>query len=340
MKHVLAPLLVACSLAAHGAPELAQAIPVPGPTRWDYASVDAQSHRLYVGHMDRVEVIDTRTHKPVLQLSPTPGVHGAAAADDLNRVFTSNGAADLMGVFDLADGHRLGAVKVGAKPDAIVYEPSTRRVFTFNGKSNDITAIDAASLHVLATVPAGGAPEFAVADGQGLVYFNVEDKGELAVLDARTLKIVRRYGLAPCEEPSGLAMDDKGRLYSVCRNQWMVISDPATGKVIGQAPIGRGADGVAWMDGKAYSANGRDGTITVVTESAPGHFTVAATVATASGARTIAADPALHELFTPTADFKAQAQPADGSRKRPEAIPGSFRILVIRDASGSAPGKR
>lgn len=333
MKHVLAPLLVACSLSAHCAPELAGIIPLPGPTRWDYASVDPQAHRLYVGHMDRVEVIDTRSHKPVLQLAATPGVHGAAAADELNRVFTSDGAANAMGVFDSSSGKRLGDVKVGARPDAIVYDPSTRRVFTFNGKSNDVTAIDAATLQVLAAVPAGGSPEYAVADGKGMVYFNVEDTSELAVLDARTLKIVRRYSLAPCEEPSGLALDPKGRLYSVCRNQRMVVSDPATGKVIGQAPIGHGADGVAWMDGKAYSANGRDGTMTVVAEPTPGHFTAVATLPTARGARTIAADAELHELFTPTADFKPDAQPTGSPGKRPEAVPGSFKILVIRESA-------
>lgn len=336
MKHLLAPLLVACSLSAHCAPELAGTIPMPGPTRWDYASVDPQAHRLYLGHMDRVEVIDTRSHKPVLQLAGTPGVHGAAAAGELNRVFTSDGAANAMGVFDLASGKRLGDVKVGAKPDAIVYDPSTRRVFTFNGKSNDVTVVDAATLQVLATVPAGGSPEYAVADGKGMVYFNVEDTSELAVLDARTLKIVRRYSLAPCEEPSGLALDPKGRLYSVCRNQWMVVSDPATGKVIGQAPIGHGADGVAWMDGKAYSANGRDGTVTVVAESTPGHFTAVATLPTARGARTIAADPQLHELFTPTADFEPDAQPTGSSGRRPEAIPGSFKVLVIRDSTDAS----
>jgi DNA-binding beta-propeller fold protein YncE len=331
MKSVLVSTLIAFNVAAHCAPALVDTVPMPGPTRWDYVSIDAVAHRLYVAHSDRVEVIDTRTHLPVLQLESTQGVHGAAPASRLNRVFTSDGGSDSMGVFDLTTGKRLGSVRVGSKPDAIVYEPSTRRVFTFNGKSEDVTAVDAASLRVLASsIHAGGVPEYAVTDGKGLIFFNVEDKSEIAVLDARTLKIVKRYSLTPCEEPSGLARDPKGHLYSVCRNGLMVISDPATGRVLGQAPIGSGADGVAWMDGKAYSANGKDGTITVVSESAPGRF-AASTIASSRGARTIAADPQRHELFTPTADYQKDAPATSAPAQRPTAILESFKVLVMRD---------
>jgi len=307
----------------------AASIPLSDPVRWDYVTVDVPTHRLFVAHRERVDVIDTRSARPVLQLSPTPGVHGAAAATDLDRIFTSNGAEDAVGVFDARSGKPVGKVKAGHGPDAIVYEPATHRVFAFNGHSSDVTAIDARSLQVVATIPSPGTPEFAVADGHGRVYFNVEDKGELAVLDAATLKIERHYSLAPCEGPSGLALDGQGRLYSVCENGILVVSDPVQGKVIGQAPIGQGPDGVAWMDGRAYSANGRDGTISVVAETAPGRFETVATLPTARGARTIAADPAMHELFTPTADFKPQPA-SDAARQRPEAIAGTFRVLVVK----------
>lgn len=306
-------------------------IPLPDPVRWDYVSVDAQAHRLYVAHRERVDVIDTRSGKLLLQLTPTPGVHGAAAAADVGRVFTSNGAEDAVGVFDAASGRPAGKVKAGRGPDAIVYEPATHRVFAFNGRSSDVTAIDARSLQVLAaSIPSPGRPEFAVADGHGHVYFNIEDKGELAVLDAATLRIERHYSLAPCIGPSGLARDPAGRLYSVCENGVMVVSDPAQGKVVGQAPIGAGPDGVAWMDGKAWSANGKDGTISVVSETSPGRFETVATLPTARGARTIAADAALHELFTPTADFRPAQAASDAARTRPEAIPGTFRVLAVK----------
>jgi YVTN family beta-propeller protein len=323
-------------IAMHGAavvaaPQVIATIALPDPVRWDYVSVDAAAHRLYVAHRERVDVIDTRDNRPVLQLAPTPGVHGATAASDLNRIFTSNGADGTVGVFDATTGKLLQVVKAGKNPDSIVYDPATRRVFAFNGDSSDVTAIDARSLKVLATIPSPGAPEFAVVDGQGRIYFNLEDKSELAVLDARTLKIERHYSLAACEGPSGLAIDPKGYLYSVCRNGLMVVSDPTQGRVIGQAPIGRGPDGVAWLDGKAYSANGRDGTISVVAETAEGHFETIATVLTAIGARTIAAEPNQHVLFSPTANFKPQPASAAAKPNRPEVMAGTFRILVLKD---------
>jgi DNA-binding beta-propeller fold protein YncE len=318
---------------AGAAPRVVAAIALPDPVRWDYVSVDPAAHRLYIAHRERVDVIDTRDGKSILQLSPTPGVHGAAAAPDLNRVFTSNGADATVGVFDATSGKLLQNVNAGKNPDSIVYEPLTQRVFAFNGGSSDVTVVDARSLKVLGSaIPATGTPESAVVDGHGRVYFNIEDKGELAVLDARTLKIERRYSLAPCEEPSGLAIDPQGRLYSVCSNGLMVVSDPAQGRVIGSAPIGQGPDGVAWLDGKAYSANGRDGTISVVAETAlGGSFETLATVPTARGARTIAADPGEHALFSPVADFKPQPPSSAGTSGRAQAIPGTFRILFLKD---------
>jgi DNA-binding beta-propeller fold protein YncE len=328
---------IAASIAMHAAPAVAAPqvvamIPLSDPVRWDYVSVDAAAHRLYVAHRMGVDVIDTRNMKPVLQLAPTPGVHGAAAASDLNRVFTSNGSDGSVGVFDATTGRLVKTVKAGKNPDSIVYEPVTHRVFAFNGDSSDITAIDARTMRVLAaSIAAPGTPEFAVVDGRGHVYFNVEDRSELAVLDAQTMKIERHYSLAPCEEPSGLAIDPNGRLFSVCRNGVMVVSDPSQGRVIGQAAIGQGPDGVAWLDGRAYSANGRDGTISVVSETSQGRFETIATVPTAQGARTIAAEPGEHLLFSPVADFKPQ--PASGVVKsgRPEAIAGTFRVLVLKD---------
>lgn len=329
---LLTAMLSACAMAA---PQVATTIALADPVRWDYVSVDPIAHRLYVAHRERVDIIDTRDNKPLLQLAPTPGVHGAAVASDLNRVFTSNGADGTVGVFDATTGKLLQTLQAGKNPDAIVYEPVTHRVFVFNGRSSDLTVIDARSLTVLAaSIPLSGKPEYAVTDGRGGVYFNIEDKSELAVLNAQTLQIRRQYSLAPCEEPSGLAIDPQGRLYSVCRNAVMVVSDPAQGRVVGQAPIGRGADGVAWLDGKAYSANGRDGTASVVAETAGGgQFETIATVPTALGARTIAADPAQHVLFLPTADLKAQPAAATAKSDRPEAISGTFRVLVVKDPS-------
>jgi len=331
MRLLLLLLISTAALAAPPGYRVTTRIAVDGPTRWDLVSVDAPAHRLYVAHGTQTDIIDTDRDALVGRLEDTHGVHAIAVADELGLVFTSNGADNEIGVYDRATLRRLRTIQAGTNPDAIVYEPVSRRVVAFNGRSRDITIAQAATGEVVgAAIPAGGKPELAVADGHGLVYFNVEDTAEVATLDARTGRLVGRYSIAPCDSPTGLDIDPRGRLYSVCDNGLMVISDPAAGKVIGQAGIGAGPDGVVWMDGYAISANGRDGTASVVGETAAGHFETLATVAVARGARTIAADRALHKLFLPTADFKPQAPAAPGQKPaRPEAIPGSFKVIVL-----------
>ena len=204
---------------------------------------------------------------------------------------------------------RLASVPQDAKLKKIYLSPDARR---------------------LGFIASRGNKEFAVVDGHGLVYFNIEDTAELATLDARAGKLVARYSIAPCSSPTGLDMDPQGRLYSVCDNGLMVVSDPVAGKVVGQAGIGAGPDGVVWLDGYAISANGRDGTATIVAESAPGHFEALATITVAPGARTIAADRALHKLYLPTAEFEPEAPAAPGQKPaRPRAIAGTFQVIVV-----------
>lgn len=330
LRHSLAALALSswsCLAAEPASPSaIPTVIPIPGPTRWDYLSVDSAAHRLYLAHGEQTELVDTRTDRLVGQLAQTRGVHGIALANGLGRVFSSDGSSGEIGVYE--NGRRTASIKAGANPDAIVFEPLSQRVVAFNGRSRDLTVADARTLAVVAAaLPVGGKPEFAVLVGRGQIAFNVEDTAEIAVLDAATARIVKRYSIAPCDSPTGLDADSQGRLYSVCGNRLMVISDPATGRVLGQAAIGAGADGVVLMDGRAYSANGRDGTVSVVAETAPGRFETVATLPTAPGARTIAADLLLHKLYLPTADFQATAASGAG---RGMALPDSFKLLVLQ----------
>jgi hypothetical protein len=264
-------------------------------------------------------------------LADTHGVHGIAVADELGLVFTSNGADNEIGVYDMTTQKRVRSIRAGTNPDAIVYEPVSQRVVTFNGRSQDATIADAkTSTVVAASIPVGGKPEFAVVDGHGLVYFNIETTAEVGALDARSGRLVGRYSIAPCDSPTGLDADQQGRLYSVCSNGLMIVSDPVAAKVIGQARIGAGPDGVVWLDGYAISANGRDGTASIVGETSPGHFETVGTVAVARGARTLAADRSLHKLYLPTADFQPAATVESGQKAvRPEAMPGSFKVVVV-----------
>jgi DNA-binding beta-propeller fold protein YncE len=322
--------LCAAALAAPPAYRVTNRIAVAGPVRWDLVFIDQHAHRLYVAHATQTDVIDTASDTLIGSIRDTRGVHAVVVADELGLVFTSNGADNEIGVYDVATRQRLRSIKTGTNPDAIVYEPKSQRVVAFNGQSRDITVADARTGAVIAaSIPVGGKPELAVVD-HGLVYFNVEDTAEVAVLDAKNGKVIRRYSIAPCESPTGLDIDPKGRLYSVCANGLMVISDPATAKVIGQAAIGAGPDGVVWLDGYAISANGRDGTASVIGETAPQRFETLATVTVAPGARTIAADRGLHKVYLPTADLKPEAPVAPGQKApRREAVDGSFKVIVV-----------
>src|SRR5579862_1459350 len=283
------PLLLILAVAALAAPayKVVGKIKIGGGGRWDYSYVDSANHRLYVSHGTQTEVIDTATDKLVGTIPGTNGVHGIAIAADLGRGFTSDGGDNDVTVFDLKTLKVISKVKTGQNPDSIIYEPVSHRVFTFNGRSSDSTAIDAKTGDVItASIPVGGKPEFAQVDGKGHIYANIEDKNEIIEIDAKNALVAKRYSIAPCDSPSGLAIDPKGRLYSVCENKLMVVSDPAASKVLASVAIGGGTDGVAFDDGYAFSANGADGTITMVGETSPGKFEPVATIQTTKGART------------------------------------------------------
>jgi DNA-binding beta-propeller fold protein YncE len=307
-------------------------IKIGGGTRWDYSYVDSANHRLYVSHGNQTEVVDTATDKLVGTIQGTNGVHGIAIADDLGLGFISDGMDNDVTVFDPKTMMVKSKIKTGQNPDSIIYEPTTHRVFTFNGRSNDSTAIDAKALTVVtASIPVGGKPEFAQVDGKGHIYVNIEDKGEIVEIDAKNALVSKRYSIAPCTEPSGLTYDlKKVHLFSVCGNNMMVVSDPATGKVLATPPIGAGPDGVAFDDAYAFSANGRDGTITMVGETSPGKFEVVATIPTQRLARTIAADQKAHKLYLPAAESGPPAVGKDGKAgKNPTTVPDSFEIVVV-----------
>jgi hypothetical protein len=302
-------------------------VPVAGEGGWDYITVDSAARRLYVSHSTHVVVFDTDTYAVVGDIPDTQGVHGIALATDLGRGFTSNGRANTVTIFDLKTLNTIGTVKTGTNPDAIVYEPVSKRVFALNGRSNDATAIKAADGTVLGTIPLGGKPEFAVADGKGTIYVNIEDTSELAHIDAQKLTVLHRWPLAPCKEPSGLAMDLKHRrLFAGCDNEMMAVVDADSGKVVATPAIGEGVDANAFdpETNLAFSSNGQAGTLTVVHEDSPDKFTVVENVPTKKSARTMGLDLKTHNVFLPAADFDP---PAQGER-RPKMKPGSMVLVV------------
>jgi DNA-binding beta-propeller fold protein YncE len=313
------------------------AIPIGGEGGWDFLEVDAANRRLYVTRGNRVIVVDLDTEKVVGEIPDTPGVHGVAFVPDLGRGFTSNGGDSSATVFDLKTLKTIGKVKANGRPDIIYFEPVTRRVFTFNHGTNDTTAIDPVEMKVVGTLALGGVPELARSDEKGRIFVNLEDKGEIVEFDANTLKIVNRYSLAPGEEPTGLAFGTKERkLFSTCANRKLIISDPDSGKVVQTLEIGPGPDGCV-LDaetGLIFSANGGDGTLTIIRQESPGRYEVAKTVKTQVSAKTIALDPQTHRVYLSAATpgpAPAADKAAAKKRARRTYVPGSFRVLVVGD---------
>ena len=311
---------------------LVREISIPGDEGWDYLSFDAKGARIFVSHGSRVQVVDATKGAVVGEIADTPGVHGIALAPELNRGFISAGRSGMVVVFDLKTLARTAEIKVtGDNPDAILYEPKTQRVFTFNGRGRNATAIDAKTNAVLGTIALDAKPEFAQTDGNGEVYVNLEDKHSLAVIDAKALTVRHRWPIDGCEDPSGLALDKAHhRLFSVCSNKVMTVLDATNGKLIDKLPIGAGSDGVVFdpKTGLVFASCG-EGVITVVHEESPQKFSVAQTVKTKRGARTIALDEKLHHVYTVTAQFGAQPSSADQPRPRPRIEPNTFALLEV-----------
>jgi YVTN family beta-propeller protein len=311
---------------------LLKKIPLGGEGGWDYIAFDSPTRRLFISRGTKVVVLSVDTGTVAGEIPNTDGVHGIAFAPELGRGFTSNGRAGTVTIFDLKTLQEIGTAKAGTNPDAIVYDPASKRVFTMNGRSNDSTAIDAATGKVLGTIAVTGKPEFAVADGAGHLYVNIEDKSEELQIDTQSLKVTAQWPLAPCEEPSGLAMDvAHRRLFSGCHNQMMTVVNADSGKVIATPAIGDGVDANAFDPGTGYAfaSNGQSATLTVVHEDAPDKFSVLENVATQKGARTMGLDPKTHEVYLVTADFgAAPAATAENPHPRPTMVPGSFVVLV------------
>jgi DNA-binding beta-propeller fold protein YncE len=288
-------------LAQNSGYKLIGKIDIGGEGGWDYLSVEPMSNRLFVSHATRVVVIDLNSNSISGEISDQHGVHGIAFVPDLNKGFITNGKDSSVTVFDLKSLKVITNIKLQKKnPDAIIYEPFSKRIFTFNNHSASTTAIDPEKDKIIGTLKLDGDPEEAVSDLEGKVYVNLEDKSAINVFDPVTLKVLNNWLIAPCESPSGLAMDNKNkRLFTVGRNNLMAILDAKSGKVITTLPIGGHVDGCVFDPGTglAFSSNG-EGTLTVVKEESPNVFKVLENVLTQKGARTIALDEKTHRIYT------------------------------------------
>jgi len=298
-----------------------------GEGGWDYITYDPDGNRVFIAHGMSILVVDADSGKQ-LGTMPANGAHGVALVPAMHRGFYTNGRAGTVTAFDSKTLQPTGDIKVGENPDAIIYDSYANAVVVMHGRSKDVMVIDPESTKVTATIPLGGKLEFAAADHDH-VYVNVEDTGEIAVLEAHGWKATARWKLADCEEPSGLAIDESaGHLFTVCGNKKMLVVDTKSGAIVATAATGDGTDAAGYDAalGNAFASNG-EGTLSIV-HCADGKCALVGNVSTQRGARTMALDGKSHRVFLVTADL---GPPAEGQR-RPSIVPGTFTLLVYEPA--------
>jgi DNA-binding beta-propeller fold protein YncE len=303
---------------------------IGGPGRWDYATIDPDTNRLYLTRSTHEQVIDTNTGKVVADFGNFKGTHGTALVPGVGRGFITDGRDPAIIVFDLKTNTVIGKIAAPDDADGIIYDASDNLVLVSCG--------DAAKLVVMppdidlttgkpGEVDLGGKPEFLAADGHGKAYVTVNDKNELAVVDLKTLKVISRWPTGSGTAPTGMAIDPTGQhLFVGCRNQKMIVMSSTDGKVLAELPIGKGVDACGFDPGtgEAFASCG-DSTLTVIKETSPGKFDVSQTVKTVPGARTLAVNPSTHTIYLPTAQFEPATQPG----RRPAPKPDSFIVVVV-----------
>ena len=305
-----------------------------GSTReyFDYITVDSAGRRVYLSHGTEIKVIDADSGAVVGNITGLKQDHGVAIATEFGRGFITDGGQGTVVMFDLKTLKITGEASADKDADSIVYDPASKRVFAMNGDPNSSTVIDAKTGKVAGTIALGGAPEFAVADGKGTIFVNLEDKNQLAAIDAQTLKVTSRWPVAPAGGPTALAIDQQHRrLFSAGRNpQMLVVMNADNGHVIQSFPISAGVDACAYdPETGLIFASTREGMIHVFHQDSADKYSAVETIKTEFGAKTMGLDTQTHNVFVDTADFGPPSTPtADRPRPQRTAIPGTFRVLV------------
>ena len=329
----LALVAAASTLGAQNAGpyHISHTYPVGGDGSWDYLVPDPAHHRVFIGRQNRVMVVDENDGTLLGEVTGINGAHGTAIAEKSGHGFATSGNDSSVVMFDLATYKVLGRAHAAEDADAIIYDAASDRVFTFNGDAHSSTVIDPATGKTITNIDLGGKPEYGASAGDGKVYANLTDNGEVVEIDAKNLKVTRRWSTAPCKNPVAMAIDvAHRRLFSGCRSGVMAVSDYAAGKVVATVPIGTGVDGAGFdpATGDAFASNA-DGTLTVIHQDTPDTYHVIQTLPTMTGSRNMGLDPTTHRIFLAGAKFGAAPENAGGRRGRAPMVPGSFVVLVV-----------
>ena len=292
-----------------------------GAGGFDYIYADADGRRLYIPRRNpsRIAVFNLDTLEPAGEISNT-GAAGAAVSTKSGHGFATSRP---VAMWDTKTMMPIKTIDVQGGPDGILYDAFNDRVYILSHSAPNATVINAADGSVLGTIDLGGAPEQAVTDGKGHIYVDIEDKANVAVVDAKTMAVTAHYDLAgkggTC---AGLALDVKNNiLFSACRNpQTMVILNAGDGKILDTLPIGQGTDGAVFNPStmEAFSSQG-DGTLTIVKENNPTSFVVEQTLQTMTGAKTLTLDSKTSRIFLMSVEYMP---PATTPEPAPAAAPG------------------
>lgn len=306
---------------------LSGTVVLDGPPRWDYLQVEPTSRRLFLAHDTVIEVLDLDSHIIVGQVRGLAGAHGIALAPAFDVGFVANSDRDTVSAFRLSSLEVIGEAPVGSEPDSVTYEPVTGRIAVWNGGSNDLSVLDARTLETVATLPLTATPEFAVADGRGAVFANLEDSHRVVRVDMEAPEVATSLDLDGCIEPHGLAIDTQARrLFAGCANDVLVVVDADTGRTVGRARIGRDSDAVVFdpLRSRVY-ASSSEGFVSVVDLDATGAPTRTTDVQTRVTGRTMAVDPVDGTLFVPAADLEL-----DWTTRQAVFVEGGLKLYVYQ----------
>jgi DNA-binding beta-propeller fold protein YncE len=315
---------------------------VGGDGGFDYVYADVDGRRLYIPRggvqgatpvPGRVNVFDLDTLDPVGEIA-NASARGAAVDPKSRHGFASSKPIVMWDTKTLST---IKSIDVEGGPDGILFDPFNQRVYVFSHRAPNATVINAVDGSVVGTIDLGGAPEQAVTDGQGHVYVDIEDKANVAVIDAKTMAVSAHYDLGDKGgTPAGLAFDVKNRiLFVACRTPapgTMVMLNADNGKIIASVPLAGGSDGAVFNPEtmEAFSSAG-NGTLTIIKEVSPDRFEVEQILGTMQSAKTLTLDSKTNHILMIAAEFgppPTQA-PAGGRPGRGQIIPGSFSILVV-----------
>jgi DNA-binding beta-propeller fold protein YncE len=339
MRRMALVIALCCTLSlfaqSSGGYHVVQTYELGGDGAWDYVVPQPSQHRVFVARANRVMVIDEDTGKLLGEVTGINGAHGTAIAESSGHGFATSGNDQSVVMFDAKTFKELARIPAAEDADAIIYDPISNRVFTFNGDAHSSTVIDPVAGKRITNLDLGGKPEYGVTAGDGKVYANLTDIGEVVEIDAKAATVSRRWPTAPCKQPVSMAIDTAHhRLFSGCRSGVLAVSDYQSGKTITTLPIGMGVDGAGYdpASGNVFATNA-DGTMTVIHQDSPDSYKVVENVTTPTGSRNMGLDPTTHKIYVPAAMFAAPAAPADGAPRgrggRPTVEPGTFKLLVI-----------